>query len=110
MTTLYSRFMGAVLLSFCKFGGRSGLPPAAETEFRRTRPFQSAALTLGTRGKLCSIPKDARSLHLLPVGRLSRNQESFYQVALAADDHAREAFEPFAFGDFGVRIAPNNPI
>ena len=38
--------------------------------------------------------------------RLSGNQECFNQLTLTADDHAWEAFEPFALGDFGVGVAP----
>ena len=50
--------------------------------------------------------KRGASGHLLPMGRLSGNQECFYQLAFAADDHAREAFEPFAFGNFGIGVEP----
>lgn len=37
---------------------------------------------------------------------LSGNQKCLHEFTLATDDHAWEAFEPFAFGDFGVRVAP----
>ena len=37
---------------------------------------------------------------------LSSNQERFHQFALAADDHAGESLEPFAFGDLGIGIEP----
>ena len=44
--------------------------------------------------------------HLLSMGRLSGDQECFYPFALAADDHAWEAFEPVACRDFGIGVAP----
>ena len=54
---------------------------------------------------VAASPVDRRaSGHLLPMGCLSGNQECFYQLAFAADDHAREAFEPFAFGDIGLGV------
>lgn len=43
--------------------------------------------------------------HVAPV----RNQECFYQLAFATDHHVWEAFEPIAFGDFGVKL-PNGDL
>ena len=38
------------------------------------------------------------------MGHLSGNQESFHQLAFSANNHAGEAFEPFAFRDFGIGV------
>ena len=67
---------------------------------------EHAPLGLARNRSMASSSTRADSDHLLPMWRLSGKQECFHQLTLAADDHAREAFEPFACGDFGVRVAP----
>jgi hypothetical protein len=37
---------------------------------------------------------------------LPRDEESLHQLTFSPRDQARKAFEPFAFGDFGIGIAP----
>jgi hypothetical protein len=37
---------------------------------------------------------------------LPGNEKGFYQLAFATNDHAWEAFEPRAFRDFGIGVAP----